>query len=235
MHGDKGGMVQGRLFRVGTGRICSFFLAISLASLVILTRAQLVQSGFEELKNPAWYGPEGGGTSGGQGEGKLVCIGTNDFAHKGEHSIRLMIWDNGSPDAVSWADVTQILPCSGSRKVHVGAWLYFSSSVFPVKTNALTQLKIEYFEDKQARQLIPTHIFLSPPFDPAMQKPDSWQYVEAFDRAPQNASSMKFSVVMTGQRLKGQREAMWLDDMFAEVCPRAPGQGLYRRVEATHN
>ncbi|MFH0953406.1 MAG: hypothetical protein V1873_03655 [Verrucomicrobiota bacterium] len=207
----------------GRGRgVISSLLVLVLASIVLFSRAQLVQSSFEEPLSPTWHGPEGGGAEGGNGDGLVVTLDADDFVRTGEHSIRLRVWDDGSPSALSWAGMMQILPCRAGRKVRVGAWLYCSSSVLPMRGESCAQLKIEYFEDDRAQRLIPTHLFLSPPFNPRTYKPDAWHLIEACDRAPQYARSLKFSVVITAQKLNGEKQAVWLDDMFVEMQPPKP-------------
>jgi hypothetical protein len=96
-------------------------------------------------------------------------------------------------------------------------WLYYSSATLPLSDSSQAQLKIEYFEDQEAKQLLPGHIFLSTPFNPATYKPDTWHPIEVFDRAPQNACSMKFSIVVTSQKATRRQQAVWLDDMFVEI------------------
>lgn len=222
----RSGWLHGRVRHV-----LSSLLVLAIASIVIFSRAQLVESSFEEPLSPTWRGPEGGGSSGGQGSGSIVRLGDSDFVRSGERSIRLMVWDNGSPDAVAWAGVMQVLPCKPCRKVRVGAWLYFSDSVLPLTSETTAQLKIEYFEDTDAKQLVPTHIFLSPPFCAATYQANTWHLIQAVDRAPAHAVSLKFSVVVTGQQLHGRQQAVWLDDMFVEVqAPRAAD--AFPRAEA---
>ncbi|OQW95382.1 MAG: hypothetical protein BWK77_07555 [Verrucomicrobia bacterium A1] len=198
----------------------STVLVLAVASVVLFCRAQIVESSFEEPLSPTWLGPEGGGHCGGGGDGELVGVGTGNYVHTGKQAVRLVVWDDGNPAAASWAGVMRILPCAAGRRIRVGAWLYFSSETLPLRSDALAQLKIEYFEDPKAERLIPTHLFLSAPFDPAGYKPDTWHRIEAADRAPQDARSMKFSIVVTARNMGGRREAVWLDDLFVEVQPR---------------
>ena len=214
--------------RRALSRLFSPLLVVAIVSIVFFCRAQLVQSSFEEPLSPTWLGPEGGGHCGGSGSGEVVGLGASNYVHSGEHAVRLAVWDDGSPSAVSWAGVMRVLPCTPSRRVRIGAWLYFSSKVLPLRTDSLTQLKIEYFEDDNARDLIPTHLFLSPPFDPSSYQPDTWHRVEATDRAPQGARSMKVSIVMTAQNMHGRKEAVWLDDLFVELQPPKCPVGLRR-------
>lgn len=195
----------------------SSVLAALIASVVLFSRAQIVQSSFEEPLSPTWKGPEGGGACGGFGEGSVVSIGKEDFVRSGRHAVKLLVGDDGNPNAMAWAGVMQTLPCAAGKKVRVGAWLYYSSALMPLLHTSQAQLKIEYFEDKEARQLLPGHIFLSTPFNPATYKPDNWHLIEAFDRAPQNACSLKFSIVVTSQKATAHKQAIWLDDMFVEI------------------
>ena len=201
-----------------TGRtVVSSVLAALLASVVLFSRAQIVQSSFEEPLSPTWQGPEGGGACGGFGEGSVISIGKEDFVRSGKHAVKLTVGDDGTPNAMAWAGVMQTLPCAAGKKVRVGAWLYYSSAILPLSDSSQAQLKIEYFEDKEAKQLLPGHIFLSTPFNPSTYKPDTWHMIEAFDRAPRNACSMKFSIVVTSQKATCVRQAIWLDDMFVEI------------------
>jgi hypothetical protein len=202
--------------------VVSSVLAALLASIVLFSRAQIVQSSFEEPLSPTWKGPEGGGACGGFGEGCVVSIGKENFVRSGKHSVRLTVGDDGNPSAMAWAGVMQTLPCGAGRKVRVGAWVYYSSALLPLNNASQAQLKIEYFEDKEATRLLPCHIFLSTPFNPATHKPDTWHLIEAFDRAPQNASSMKFSIVVTSQKATCRRQYIWLDDMFVEIQASRP-------------
>lgn len=218
----------------GRGRhVVPSILVLAAISFVIFSRAQLVESSFEEPLSPTWRGPEGGGSAGGHGSGSIVRLGDADFVRSGQRSIRLMVWDDGSPEAVAWAGVMQVLPCRPCRKVRVGAWLYFSDSVYPAGAGTVAQLKIEYFEDADAQRLVPTHLFLSPPFSAATHKPNAWHLIEATDRAPAHAASLKFSIVVTGQGLRGREQAIWLDDMFVEVQPTRMGDGLSRADAGT--
>jgi hypothetical protein len=200
--------------------VISSVLVLAAASVVLFCRAQIVESSFEEPLSPTWVGPEGGGHCGGDGAGEIVGVGAGSYVHTGKHAVRLVVWDDGNPDAASWAGVMRVLPCTPGRRIRVGAWLYFSSETLPLRSDSQAQLKIEYFEDAEAEQLIPTHLFLSPPFDASSYKSDDWHRIEAADRAPQGARSMKFSIVVTARNMKGQREAVWLDDLFVEVQPR---------------
>ncbi len=180
----------------------SSILVVALTSLVFLCRAQFVQSSFEEPLSPTWKGPEGGGSSGGGGGGCIVSRSSNEFVRTGKQAVRLVIWDDGSPESVSWAGLMKIAKCSAGRKVHVGAWVFFSSDILPMDSGcASAQLKVEYFQDESAEELIPTHIYLSAPFSPDSLEANKWHLLEAVDRAPQHARSMKFSVVVTGQKL----------------------------------
>ena len=191
-------------------------LIFLLASVVIFCRAQLVESSFEEPLT-SWEGPDGGGSCGGQGGGKIVDHGSNDFVRTGERALRLMVWGSGSAESVAWAGVMKKMACTGGRKVHVGAWLYSSSSAFPLDEKTSAQLKIEYFADAEAQKLVPTHIYLSPPFDPVSFPPNRWHLLQATDRAPQDAHSLRFSIVMTAECLGSTQQAVWLDDIFVEV------------------
>ena len=185
--------------------------------MVFLSRAQIVQSSFEEPLNPTWTGPEGGGACGGFGNGCVVSLGKEDFVRSGKYSVKLTVGNDGNPNAMAWADVMRTLPCPGGKKVRVGVWLYYSSTLLPLQNTSQAQLKIEYFEDSDAKQLLPDHVFLSPPFNSESYKSDTWHLIEAFDRAPKNASSMKFSIVVTSQKATRQTQAVWLDDLFVEV------------------
>jgi hypothetical protein len=230
---EPAGTVRGRWWR-GRGRhVVSSLLVLAIISFVIFSRAQLVESSFEEPLSPTWRGPEGGGSAGGQGSGSIVRLGESDFVRSGQRSIRLVVWDDGTPEAMAWAGVMQVLPCRPCRKVRVGAWLYFSDSVLPASPTTVAQLKIEYFEDAQATRLVPTHLFLSPPFCAATYKPNTWHLIEAMDRAPAHAASLKFSIVVTGQGLNGRQQAIWLDDMFVEVQPARATDGLSRADAGT--
>lgn len=197
-------------------------LAALLASIVLFSRAQIVQSSFEEPLSPTWKGPEGGGACGGFGEGCVVSIGKEDFVRSGKHAVKLTVGDDGDPNAMAWSGVMRTLPCTAGKKVRVGAWLYYSSALLTLQDTSQAQLKIEYFEDKEAKHLLPGHIFLSTPFNPTTHKPDAWHLIEAFDRIPQNASSMKFSIVVTSQKAACRRQAVWLDDMFVEIQAMKP-------------
>ena len=188
-----------------------------IGSVVLFCRAQIVQSSFEEPLSPTWQGPEGGGACGWFGEGAVIGIGKENFVHSGKHAVKLAVGDDGNPNAMAWAGVMQILPCVAGKKVRVGAWLYYSSVSMPLLNTSQAQLKIEYFEDKDAKQLLPGHVFLSTPFNSATYKADTWHLIEAFDRAPQNARSLKFSIVITSQNATARRQAVWLDDMFVDV------------------
>lgn len=205
----------------GGGMVSSLLVAL-LASLVLLGRAQLVESSFEEPLSPTWTGPEGGGTSGGHGHGAIVKAGPSHFVRTGQQSVQLVVGDNGDPNSMCWAGLMKVMPCQPSRRVRVGAWLYFSSSVLPLEGETCAQLKIEYFDDRDALQLLPTHVFLSAPFNPRTHRPDTWHFFEAFDRAPTHASSLKFSIVVTARRLGGREQAVWIDDMFVDVSRPSP-------------
>ncbi len=207
------------------GRLVSSMLVAALVSMVLLGRAQLVESSFEEPLTPSWEGPEGGGASGGQGRGAVVEASATNFVRTGRRSVQLVVWDDADANSMSWAGLTKVMPCLPSRRVRVGAWLYFSSSVLPVGGETCAQLKIEYFDDEDAQRILPTHVFLSAPFNPRTHRTDSWHFVEAFDRAPPHACRLRFSIVMTARRLGGREQAVWVDDMFVDVgrpSPRIP-------------
>jgi len=191
-------------------------LILLLASVVLFCRAQLVESSFEEPLT-SWEGPDGGGSCGGQGGGEIINLGSNDFVRTGEHALRLKVWGSGNENSVTWAGVMKKLPCPGGRKVRIGAWLYSSSYALPLDEKTCAQLKIEYFADQDAQKLIPTHIYLSPPFAPSSYPPDRWHLLEATDRAPQDVCSLRFSIVMTAASLGKSQQAIWLDDISVEV------------------
>jgi len=206
----------------------SSVLATLVVSAVIFCPAQLIHSGFEDMSNGKWDGPGGGGVGGGGGTGQVVGIGKDSFVRSGARAVCLEIWDDGSPDSVAWAAIMQTIPCDTQRKIRVGAWLYFSSSVLPLGSESTAHLRIEYFEDKEGLQLIPTHIYLSPPFDPASYEPDSWHLIEACDRIPRNARSLRVSVVVTGQGMNGRKQAVWLDDLYVDLSPAPFPRGMRR-------
>jgi len=179
----------------------------------------MIRSGFEKDSSMTWDGPAGGGVFGGQGSGSIVLSGDTDFVHSGLRSIRLRIWDDGNSDAVAWAGIMHTLPCERRRRVRVGAWLYFSSTIYPLDTSASAHLRVEYFEDLEGNTLIPGRVHLSPPLDISTYKADTWHQLEATDRIPPQARSLRVSVVLTAHRLEGKTEAVWLDDLYVDLYP----------------
>ncbi len=203
-------------------------LALIAGAVGLYVRAQQTLINFERMPPAGWEKPQAGGMRGGAGAAALVTTGASDFARSGARAVRLDVWNLGTdPTAVAWAAVSQVYPCRAGRKVRIGAWLYFSSSIHPLADSAVTaQLRIEYYTDAAARNLYPMHIYLGPPFNPAAgYGPDTWHLVEGTDRAPPGAVAMRVSLVLAAQHITA-RQTVWADDVFVEIQSARPGSSL---------
>ena len=204
------------------------FLFIFVLVVAFSTKAQQFCLSFERPIEKGQAKTEGGGHGGGKGVCSFVSTGQTDFARSGNQALRLMIWDEGNRDAVSWATFAQVYPCTPGRKIHAGAWLYFSSAIFPLLDDRATvHLRVEYFTDPEATQINPQHVRVSSPFNPAVGfLPDSWHLVETFDRAPENTKAMKVSIMLCSEMNNGCRQAVWADDVFVEFSGPKPRNDL---------
>lgn len=196
----------------------ALFVIVS-AAVVVFCPAQIIRLSFEETETHAWEGPYGGGSHGGQGGGVIVSDGPEDFVRTGKHAVRLDVWDDGSSESIAWAGITQRLPCDLRRSVRAAVWLYFSSSVRPLTEGTCALLRIEYFEDPDGLDLIAQHMYVSKPLRPDSHSSDVWHQVEARDRIPTDAKSLRVSIVLTGQGMAGKTQAVWVDDLCVEVQP----------------
>lgn len=210
-------------------RVALTMLAVALIVLVVFfCPAQLLRSGFEPSEEPAWEGPFGGGAYGGSGGGRLVEGSLGDFVRTGGRSVRLEVWDDGSDQSVAWAGITQTLPCELRRKVQAGVWLYFSSTNLPLRPCASAHVRVEYFKDAEGQELIPECVYVSPPLSPDTHASDTWHLMEVTGRIPAESRSLRVSVVVMGQEMRGQTQAIWIDDLFVEMQP-TPSPGRNRR------
>ena len=220
------GIMNTKKFFSGGLKILVFFLFALVA--VLSTKAQQFCLTFEQPREKNQSKTDGGGDGGGKGVCTFVSTGQTDFARSGNQSLRLMIWDEGTRDAVSWATFAQVYPCTPGRKIHAGAWLYFSSAIFPLlDERATVQLRVEYFTDAEATQINPQHVRVSSPFSPTVGFiPDTWHLVETFDRAPDNTRAMKLSIMLCSEVNNGCRQAVWADDVFVEFSGPKPRNDL---------
>jgi hypothetical protein len=205
-------------------RLQPLLLLIAIAAAALPCRAQLYCFSFEPPMKESWEGPGGGGAFGGDGSGEFVCAAEGGFARTGERALCLQIWDNGDANAVSWAGITQLQPCKGGTKLHVGAWFFFSSKFNPLLNDKATaQIRVEYFTDPQASRVNPLHVSLSRPFTASGEfAPDKWHLVELNDRAPVSSRSMKVSIILSSPPTDGQHQAVWIDDIFVEFSGGKP-------------
>ena len=221
------GSMRTKKFFPGGLKIPVFFLLALVAGLS--TKAQQYCLTFEQPREKSQAKTEGGGHGGGKGVCAFVSTGQTDFARSGSQALRLMIWDEGNCSAVSWATFAQVYPCTPGRKIHAGAWLYFSSAIFPLlDERATVQLRVEYFTDAEATQINPQHVRVSSPFSPTVGfVPDSWHLVETFDRAPENTRAMKLTIMLCSEVNNGCRQAVWADDVFVEFSGPKPRNDLW--------
>lgn len=182
-------------------------------------RAGTDRSGFEADESCEWSGPWGGGMDGGAGKGDFVTPAPGDFVRSGKRALRLSVWDNGASNATGWAFLAQKLPCASGARVRAGASFYASSSVLPVPSGAVAQLRLEYYYDQTCESQIPTHVMLSEPFSLADgRQPDVWHAVEVRDRVPDGATCLKFSIVLLARRPGRVPGAIWVDDTFVDLA-----------------
>lgn len=181
--------------------------------------AEIDHSGFELTDDCEWSGPWGGGMEGGGGKGEYVHRSARNFVRSGKRAVRLMVWDDGTTNAVGWAFLAQKLPCRPGSRVRAGANFFASSSVMPLPPGAVAQLRLEYYYDGSCESQIPTHVMLSEPFTLANgHRADEWQAVELQDRVPPNAQCMKLSILLMAEHPGGQPGAVWVDDTFLDVA-----------------
>lgn len=202
-------------------RLKAYIVMGIMAGGALLTSAalQVHELGFE--KPGEWLGPWGFGTLGGQGSGKFVQKTDGAAVRSGEKALLLTVEDDGSPKAVAWAGSSHMERCIPGSKVKAGAWFRYSSSDSPpTEGRAVGQLRLEYFEDGEGQQLIPSHVSMSAPFTSSADNiSEFWHLVELYDRVPDQAQSMKFSILLLSQQPNGQKKQVWVDDAFLEVQP----------------
>ena len=91
----------------------------------------------------------------------------------------------------------------------------------------MAQLRLEYYHDDFAEQLIPTHVTLSTPFTSSVgYAADTWHLVQVYDRIPPQARSIKFTILLLSQRPDSERKVVWVDDAFMEFQGRRAGHSF---------
>lgn len=208
---------------VKRGRIAGMkwrlLITVLVAGTALYSQANLSEPGFEgNVVMGNWVGPWGHGALGGHGSGSFVDGGSDDFVRSGDRSLRLTVSDDGNPNAVAWAGISQTQKCMPGSKVRAGAWIYSSPDHHPpTEGRAMAQLRLEYFEDDYAEYVIPTHISLSTPFtSTAGYEPDTWHLIQLYDRVPDMARTVKFSILLLSQQPNHQPKMVWVDDAFLE-------------------
>lgn len=172
--------------------------------------------GFEPGAEKYWNGPHGGGEGGATGSGGFFAADDLNFVHNGEQAARLDVTGGAGPaKSIGWSCIEQVAPCTPRGRLHVNAWLYASSSVSPMSpTGTTAQLRVEYFSDDAGKQIIPTHVVLGPPFGPAAgHRQNRWYNISVQDRVPDDAHSLKLSVVLMSPQAGPNTEAVWVDDI----------------------
>ena len=205
----------------------------ALCAMALFGYARLDEPGFEgSVALGEWVGPWGFGAVGGEGSGSFVDSGEHDFVRTGNHALRLTVRDNGNPEAVAWAGVSQTKLCEPRSRVRAGAWIYCSGDHSPpTEGRAIAQLRLEYFRDETAEQIIPTHVTLSTPFTSSTgHAPDTWHLVQVYDRVPSQARALKFSILLLSQRPDNKGKVVWIDDAFLEFQDQH-GAGSYTDFE----
>ena len=95
----------------------------------------------------------------------------------------------------------------------------------------MAQLRLEYFQDEYAEQIIPTHVTLSTPFTSSIgHAPDTWHLIQVYDRVPNEAQTVKFSILLLSQKPNNEPKVVWVDDAFLEFQGPRPGS-LQREFE----
>lgn len=172
--------------------------------------------GFETGAERYWQGPHGGGEGGGTGSGGFFAPDDSNFVHKGERAARLDVNGGAGPaKSVAWACIEQVAPCSPRSRLHVNGWFYASSSASPLSTTGTTaQLRVEYFSDDEGKRIIPTRVVLGPPFGPsAGHRQNRWYNISLQDRVPDDARSLKLSIVLVSPQAGPNIESVWIDDI----------------------
>lgn len=202
-------------------------LVLLVGGVALYSSARLSEPGFEgDVSMGKWIGPWSYGALGGEGSGSYVDRGENDFVRNGTHALRLTVRDNGNQNAVGWTGISQTQDCTPGAKVRAGAWVYCSAERSPpTEGRAMAQLRLEYYRDDYAQEIIPTHVTLSTPFtSSAGHAPDTWHLLQMYDRVPRQAKTLKFSIVLLSQKPNAAHKVVWVDDAFLEFHgPRSDG------------
>ncbi|HEY8240219.1 MAG TPA: hypothetical protein VIH35_02170 [Kiritimatiellia bacterium] len=173
--------------------------------------------GFELGAERYWQGPRGGGEGGGTGSGGFFTAGKSNFVHKGEFATRLDVVSTGSGPAksIAWACIEQVAPCSPRGRLHVNGWFYASDTVSPMAaTGSTAQMRVEYYSDTEGKRLIPTRVVLGPSFGPsAGHRLNRWYNISLQDRVPDDAHSLKLSIVLLSPQAGPATESVWIDDV----------------------
>ncbi|MBN1269950.1 MAG: hypothetical protein JXB04_10195, partial [Kiritimatiellae bacterium] len=207
-------------YRVLAAALCMLLPAAPLC-------AGLLDAGFEWPCVRAWLGPWGGGANGGGGGGQIVEAGPADFIHDSHRAVRLEVWGDGRSSSAAWAGITQVHPCEPGRTIRAAAWVYRSSSVLPLRPGTTARIKLEYCRDGAGNAAIPGASLEGRAFAVAEETPaDAWRRIEAEHHAPPGAQSLKVSVVLTGEGLVAEHQAVWVDDLDLDLDgfePTRPG------------
>lgn len=191
-----------------------------LALCISWGHANLAELGFENgLKG--WSEPWGYGTLGGHGEGQFVEADESNFVRSGERALRLTVRDDGTANAVAWAGISYQQEVEPGSKIRAGAYLFYSAHDSPpTEGRALAQLRLEYYSDALAKEVIPTHISLSSPFTSTGDSENgAWHLLQVYDRVPEEARTLKYTIMLLSQRPNGEEKKIWVDDAFIETRP----------------
>lgn len=196
--------------------IVSLSCAVLLGLASFPARAELGDPGFEDGGTRHWFGPRGGGSDGGAGFGDFETSPTSGTVRSGARSLRLEVRNDGDKPATAWAALTQKRFCIPYTRVEVSAW--FRGDDDCESTNAVAQLRIEYFQDDAGSRLIPGRVAVSEPFVPGPGM-NQWTKIMVTDRVPERARTMIVTIVLMGQDLEAASHVdVWVDDVWLTTC-----------------
>jgi hypothetical protein len=179
----------------------------------------LTDGSFESSGHDSWsfrHGGEGSGASRAQ-------IATPPIAaHQGRLAARLETESSGDAKSHAWSSASQTVACTPGSKVKISAWLLDGSDV--TATNATAQIRIEYFEDDQAKFQVCHHMRMTSDISPAKLSTNAWTELDLSDTVPAAARSAIISFVLCARGPAGALHRLWFDDVALAVTPPAPAQ-----------
>jgi hypothetical protein len=179
--------------------------------------AVLKDGGFESSPPAHWvfrFGGEGGGNGG------AISAMPGIGAHEGRFAARLDAEPSARTDSRAWASVSQQFESAAGEKITASAWLCGQSDV--AASNAVVQLRIEYFEDDKGEMPICDHMRMASDLALTNLPAGVWTKVGLSDAVPSGARSAQISFVLMATGPGGGRQRVWVDEVDLSIVRRTP-------------